>query len=69
MADLTSLDRKLRLPAMILIIGLIVESVCLLRRGPIAFLLFVGLGGALIMAGVLIYLYSIVGAAVERLKR
>ena len=64
MPDPASLDRKLQLPGIILAIGLIVESLCLLGRGPIAFLLFVGFGGVLIVAGLLLYLYLIVSAEV-----
>jgi len=69
MPNPASLDRKLQLPGVLLLLGLIVESLCLLGRGPIAFLLFIGLGGALLVAGLLLYLYFIVSSGVERRKQ
>ena len=40
-----------------------------LGGGPIAFMLFVGLGGILFAVGILLYLYSLVGAKVEPSKQ
>jgi len=54
-------DRRLQLSGIILILGLIVEALCLaLGHGPIGFMLFVGLGGFLFAIGILLYLYSLV---------
>ena len=55
-----SLERKLQICGMILIFGLVVEAVCLLGRGPIAFLVFTGLGGSLLLAGITYYLLALV---------
>jgi hypothetical protein len=63
------LERRLQISGIILILGLLVEGLCLLGRGPIAFILFVGLGGLLFAAGVLGYLYSLVGVRVEPYKQ
>lgn len=63
------LERRLQISGIILILGLLVEGLCLLGRGPIAFILFVGLGGLLLAAGVLGYLYSLVGVKVEPSKQ
>jgi hypothetical protein len=63
------LERRLQISGIILILGLLVEGLCLLGRGPIAFILFVGLGGLLFVAGVLGYLYSLVGVKVEPSKQ
>ena len=63
------LERKLQLSGIILILGLLVESLCLLSHGPIAFMLFVGLGGVLFAVGMLLYLYSLVGAKAEPFKQ
>jgi hypothetical protein len=52
-----------------LILGLVVESLCLLGHGPIAFILFVGLGGILFAVGIFLYLYSLVSAKVEPSKQ
>ncbi len=62
-------DRKLQLSGIILILGLVVEALCLLGHGPIAFMLFLGLGGVLFAVGILLYLYSLVGAKVEPAKQ
>jgi len=56
------LERKLQLSGIILILGLVVESLCLLGHGPIAFMLFVGLSGVFFAAGILLYLYSLLSA-------
>ena len=62
MLSSSPLDRKLQLSGIILILGLVIEGLCLLGHGPIAFMLFVGLGGVLFAVGVLLYLYSLVSA-------
>jgi hypothetical protein len=54
------LERRLRISGTLIILGLIVEALCLLWSRPIAFVLFIGLGGTLLAAGILFYLYSLV---------
>ncbi|HZE81007.1 MAG TPA: hypothetical protein VE604_08890 [Candidatus Polarisedimenticolia bacterium] len=63
------LERKLQLSGIILILGLVVEAMCLLGHGPIAFMLFVGLGGVLFAIGILLYLHSLVSANVGTSKQ
>ena len=63
------LERRLQASGIILILGLLAEAICLLGRGPIAFILFVGLGGLLFGIGILLYLYSLVGVKVEPSKQ
>ena len=53
-----SLERKLQISGMILI--LVVEAVCLLGRGPIAFLVFIGLGGLAFLVAIVYYLLALV---------
>ena len=65
MLGTSPLEPRLQLSGIILILGLLVESLCLLGHGPIAFMLFVGLGGVLFAVGIFLYLYSLVGAKVE----
>jgi hypothetical protein len=67
MLSKTPLDRKLQLSGILLILGLVVEAVCLLRHGPIAFIVFAGLGGLLLAGGIILYLYSLVATG-ERLS-
>jgi hypothetical protein len=54
------IERRLRLSATILIVGLLIEAVCLLWARPLAFIVLVALGGSLIAAGIVVYLYSLV---------
>ena len=69
MLSTSPFDRKLQLSGIILILGLVVEALCLLGHGPIAFMLFVCLGGVLFVVGILLYLYSLVSAKVEPSKQ
>ena len=54
------IERALRASGILLILGLAVEVVSLLWEKPLAFLLFVGVGGLLTLLGILLYLYSLV---------
>jgi len=56
------LQRKLKAAAYLLIMGLAVEGITLQWAHPTSFLLFLGLGGILVLAGVVIYLIAIVTA-------
>jgi hypothetical protein len=54
------LERRLQISGVLIILGLLVEALCLAWRGPLAFLVFLGLGGLLLFAGIIVYLYSLV---------
>jgi hypothetical protein len=54
------MERRLQIAGVILILGLLVEALCLLWKGPLAFICFVGVGGILLFAGIVVYLYSLV---------
>jgi hypothetical protein len=69
MLSTSPLQRKLQLSGIILILGLVVEALCLLGHGPIAFMVFMGLSGLLFTAGTLVYLYSLVSANVNPPKQ
>ena len=56
-------EHRLQVAAMVLLAGLIVEVLCLLGKGPIAFLLFSGLCATLFLAGILLYLQMLVSAS------
>ncbi|HWC18129.1 MAG TPA: hypothetical protein VG498_14000 [Terriglobales bacterium] len=51
---------RLRLAGILIALGLLVELFTLAWNNPIAFLVFLGLGGLLIFAGIVIYLLSLV---------
>ena len=63
MLSTNAFDRKLQISGVILIVGLLVESLCLLSGSPIGFILFVGVGGLLLAIGILYYLYSLASTA------
>jgi hypothetical protein len=48
------IERALRLSGVLLILGIVVEIISLLWEKPLAFLLFVGVGGALTFAGIVL---------------
>jgi len=54
--------RQLQISGLLVIVGLLVEGVCLLWSRPIAFVVLAALGGLLIAVGVLFFLYSLVFA-------
>jgi uncharacterized membrane protein len=59
------IERALRISGLCLILGIVVEIISLLWEKPLAFLLFVGVGGALTFVGIVPYLYSLLPPAPE----
>jgi hypothetical protein len=57
------MERRLRVAGILIVLGLVVEALSLIRIHPLAFLAFMFIGGALLIAGIGIYLYSIVSAS------
>lgn len=55
-----TLERRLQIAGIVLLLGLVVEVLSLLGKGSIAFLVFAGLCATLILAGIVLYLYGIV---------
>jgi hypothetical protein len=53
-------ERRLQISGVLIILGLLVEALCLAWRGPLAFLVFLGLGGLLMFAGIVLFLFSLV---------
>ena len=53
-------ERRLRISGMLIVLGLVVEALSLIRIHPLAFLGFMFVGGGLLVAGIAIYLYSLV---------
>jgi hypothetical protein len=54
------MENRLRIAGSLLIIGLLIEAICLLWARPIAFVLFVAIGGLFLFAGLVVYLLSLV---------
>ena len=53
------MERRIRVSAILLVAGLLVELFTLHSARPTAFLVFVGIGGLLIAAGVALYLFTL----------
>jgi hypothetical protein len=51
---------RLQITGTLLIVGLLIEATCLSSEKPIAFVLFVAIGGVFLFAGVTVYLFSLV---------
>jgi predicted membrane channel-forming protein YqfA (hemolysin III family) len=49
-------------------LGLVVEALCLISATPIAFVIFVALGGLLMLVGIVLYLSSLVVPAIPHEK-
>jgi hypothetical protein len=62
MVTTVRLEKRLRLAGILVIVGLVVEGICLLWAGPLAFIFLVAVGGFLCAAGIVVYLYSLVSS-------
>ena len=51
--------RRLKISGLLVSLGLIIEVITMLWSHPTAFLVFLLLGGTLVTAGVLVYLFAI----------
>ena len=60
MLSANPMERRLQLSGILLILGLLVEALCLLWVRPLAFVLFLGLGGLLLGLGIVVFLFSLV---------
>jgi hypothetical protein len=56
------LEKRLQLAGLFLVLGLLIEGLCLVWSTPIAFVIFVAIGGLFMSIGIAIYLYSLVSA-------
>ena len=59
------MERRLRISGVLIILGLIVELISLKWSHPTSFLFFIFVGGLLITAGMLFYLFSLVTAEIK----
>jgi hypothetical protein len=54
------LTKKLRLAGMFIIAGVLVQGLSLVWNHPLSFLAFIGIGGLMMFAGIVIYLAALV---------
>jgi ABC-type xylose transport system permease subunit len=57
-------ERRIRFAGICIAIGLLIEAFCLFWATPIAFVVFVAIGGLLMFLGIVVYLYSAVSTPV-----
>ena len=57
-------EKSLRFAGICLAIGLLIEALCLIWATPIAFIVFVAIGGLLIFIGLVVYLHTQLSTAV-----
>jgi hypothetical protein len=60
------MERSIRISATLVVAGLLVELFTLFSAHPTAFLIFVGLGGLSIAAGIVLYLITLLRGLVPR---
>ena len=53
-------ERRLQISGVLIILGLLVEAQCRAWRGPLAFMVFLCVGGLFLFAGIAFYLISLV---------
>jgi uncharacterized membrane protein YczE len=63
--QITGMVPRLRIAGGLIILGLLIEAFTLTWNNPVAFVVFLGIGGVLIGLGVLIYLISLVTPPAE----
>jgi hypothetical protein len=58
-----SINKRLRLSGGLIALGLLVQALSLLWNHPLSFIAFVSLGGFFLLAGILVYLFTLVNVA------
>jgi predicted membrane channel-forming protein YqfA (hemolysin III family) len=60
MLSVNQLEKRRQVAGIFIVLGLVVEALCLMWSTPIAFVIFVVIGGLLMFVGIVLYLYSLV---------
>jgi len=60
MLSANPVEKRRQLAGVCIVLGLVVEALCLTWSTPIAFVLFVTISGLLMFVGIALYLYSLV---------
>jgi hypothetical protein len=53
-------EKRRQVAGAFLVLGLVIEALCLIWPTPIAFVIFVAIGGLFMFIGIALYLYSLV---------
>jgi hypothetical protein len=60
MLSAIQIEKRLQIAGVLILLGLVVEALCLLWSTPIAFVVFVSIGGLSMFVGIVLFLYSLV---------
>ena len=60
MLSVKQLEKRRQVAGIFIVLGLVIEALCLLWSTPIAFVILVAIGGLLMFVGIVLYLYSLV---------
>jgi ABC-type xylose transport system permease subunit len=61
--QVNAINKRLRLSGGLIAVGLLVQALSLLWNHPLSFIAFVSLGGLLLFAGILVYLFTLINVA------
>ena len=60
MLSANQLEKRRQVAGILIVLGLVIEALCLIWATPIAFVIFVAIGGLFMFAGIVLFLYSLV---------
>jgi len=60
MLSVNQLEKHRQVAGVFIVLGLVIEALCLIWSTPIAFVIFVAIGGLLMFVGIVLYLSSLV---------
>jgi hypothetical protein len=60
MLSVNQIEKRRQVAGVFIVLGLVIEALCLIWSTPIAFVIFVAIGGLLMFVGIVLYLYSLV---------
>ena len=60
MLTVNQLEKLRQVAGVFIVLGLVIEALCLIWSTPIAFVIFVAIGGLLMFAGIVLFLFSLV---------
>ena len=60
MLSTNQVEKRRQVAGVFLVLGLVIEALCLIWPTPIAFVIFVAIGGLLMFVGIVLFLHSLV---------
>jgi hypothetical protein len=60
MLGANQIEKRRQVAGVFIVLGLVIEALCLIWPTPIGFVIFVAIGGLLMFVGIVLFLYSLV---------